>query len=106
MLKNLNDDVYEEEIKKVQGVCLVDFYANWCGPCMKLSPILEEIANSRSNNYNVLKVDVDSNPKMADKLNIDTIPTICLYKKGKLIEKKIGYMDKEEIIELVEKYSD
>ncbi len=103
MLKYVNDKSFDEEINK-EELCLVDFYATWCGPCMKLSPILEELANSRAG-YQILKVDVTECPNIASRLNIDTIPTICMYKKGKLLEKNIGYMGKNKIIELFEKYS-
>ena len=104
MLKHINENEFEEEIINKEGVCLVDFYATWCGPCMKLSPILDEVANSRAG-YRVLKVDVTENPEVVSKLNIDTIPTVCMYRNGKLLERNIGYMEKEKIVELFEKYS-
>ncbi len=103
MLKHINENEFEEEIINKEGVCLVDFYANWCGPCMMLAPVLDEIANSRAG-YNIYKVDVDNNVSLAEKLNIDTIPTLCIYKDGNLVERKVGYKDKEEIIELIGKY--
>lgn len=103
MLKHINDENYDNEVLNTKGVCLVDFYATWCGPCMMLAPVLEEVANSRSG-YNIMKVDVDKNPEVTKKLSIDTIPTLCIYKDGKLIEKKVGYMPKEKIIDFIEKY--
>ena len=102
MIKYLEKN-FQEEIKNKK--ILVDFYANWCGPCMMLSPILEEIGNSRAG-YNILKMNIDENPKVASDLRIDTIPTICIYKDGILVDKKVGFREKEEILELLDKYKD
>lgn len=104
MIKHINENEFENEIIKKEGVCLVDFYATWCGPCMMLSPILDEVANSRAG-YDIYKIDVDNNSKLATKLNIDTIPTICVYKNGKLVDRQVGFKDKEQIVELIEKYN-
>lgn len=103
MLKHINENEFEEKVKKNKGVCLVDFYATWCGPCMMLAPVLEDIANSRAG-YDIYKVDVDENNDLAKKLDIDTIPTICIYKDGKIVERQVGFRNKEEIVELIEKY--
>ena len=105
MIKQISEKEFDREITSKKGVCLVDFYASWCGPCMMLSPILEDIANSRAG-YNIYKVDVDKNINLANKLDIDTIPAICIYKDGKLVKKEIGYRKKEEIIDLIGEYED
>lgn len=105
MIKQISEKEFDREITSKKGVCLVDFYASWCGPCMMLSPILEDIANSRAG-YNIYKVDVDKNISLANKLEIDTIPALCIYKDGKLVKKEIGYRKKEEIIDLIEEYED
>lgn len=101
MLKHIEEKDFEREINK-KGICIVDFYATWCGPCMMLAPILEEVANSRAG-YNIIKIDVDKSPNIVNKLDIDTIPTICIYKDGKIIDKKIGYIQKDELIDFIEK---
>lgn len=103
MVRHINEKSFNEEVKNKKGVYLVDFYATWCGPCMMLAPVLDEIANSRSG-YNILKVDVDENPNISNELKIDTIPTICIYKDGELVEKQVGFRNKDEIISLIEKY--
>lgn len=105
MIKQISEKEFDREITSKKGVCLIDFYASWCGPCMMLSPILEDIANSRAG-YNIYKVDVDKNINLANKLDIDTIPAICIYKDGKLEKKEIGYRKKEEIIDLIGEYED
>ncbi|MEG0873410.1 MAG: thioredoxin [Clostridia bacterium] len=104
MIKHISDESFEKEVLDTKGVCLVDFYATWCGPCMMLAPVLEEIASSRAG-YNIMKVDVDKNPEISSKLKIDTIPTICIYKDGELVEKQIGYKEKDQILSLIEKYN-
>lgn len=103
MVRHINEKSFDEEVKNKKGVYLVDFYATWCGPCMMLAPVLDEIANSRAG-YNILKVDVDENPNISSELKIDTIPTICVYKDGELVEKQVGFRNKDEIINLIEKY--
>lgn len=103
MVRHINEKSFNDEVKNKKGVYLVDFYATWCGPCMMLAPVLDEIANSRAG-YNILKVDVDENPNISSELKIDTIPTICVYKDGELVEKQVGFRNKNEIIELIEKY--
>ena len=68
-----------------------------------LAPVLEEVGNSRAG-YDIVKIDVDENPNISSELKIDTIPTLCIYKDGKLLEKQVGFRNKEEIIKLLEKY--
>lgn len=103
MIKHITDDSFEKEVINKKGVYLVDFYANWCGPCMMLSPILEEIGNSRAG-YNILEMDIDENPRVVSDLCIDTIPAICIYKDGILVDKEIGFMEKDEILKLYDKH--
>ena len=100
----ITKDNFEKEVLQAECSVLVDFWAAWCMPCKMLSPILEEVANSRAG-YNIMKIDVDKNPDVTTRLSIDTIPTICIFKDGKLINKKIGYMSKEELINFIEENS-
>lgn len=88
----LNNDNYEKEIKD-KGIVIVDFYATWCGPCMMLSPILEEL----SKEYKVCKINVDEEQELAMENKIMSIPTVYLYKDGELKKKFLGYKTKEEI---------
>lgn len=69
---------------------LVDFYANWCGPCKMLSPVLEELENSRG--VKVVKVDVDKNEEVARNYGVMSIPTLIMFKNGELVDKKVGYI--------------
>lgn len=88
----LNKDNYEKEIKD-KGIVIVDFFATWCGPCMMLAPILEEL----SREYKVCKINVDEEQELAMSNKIMSIPTVYFYKDGELKNKFVGYKTKEEI---------
>ena len=92
----LTRENYEKEIKD-KGIVIVDFFATWCGPCQMLSPILEEL----SNKYKVCKINVDEEQELARENAIMSIPTVSIYKDGKLINKFVGYKTKEEIEKLI-----
>lgn len=94
MLVHLENEDFNEVIK--DDFVIVDFYANWCGPCKMLAPILEDLASSRST-VKVVKVDVDKHNDLARKYGIMSIPTIMYFKNGNLEKTSIGYMTKEEI---------
>ena len=97
MLKHIEDEKsFKEELEK--GKVLVDFYATWCGPCKMLSPILEELAEERSE-IKILKVDVDICSELAREYGIMSVPTLLFLKEGELISKKVGFMDEDAILE-------
>ena len=99
MLIHLKDEKFNEEIKS--GVVLVDFYADWCGPCKMVAPIIEELASERSDTK-FIKVNVDEHEDIAKEYGIMSIPTMIVFKDGKEIKKNIGFIPKEEIISLIE----
>lgn len=80
---------------------LVDFYANWCGPCKMLAPILENVANNRDG-FEVMKIDVDEEQDLARSLGIMSIPTLILYHNGTPLGKKIGFLSEEELTKWIE----
>ncbi|MFI3260525.1 MAG: thioredoxin [bacterium] len=95
MIKYLKDgEVFEEVIK--EGDYIVDFYADWCGPCKMLGPVLESLEN-----VNVLKVDVDNFQAIANKFAVMSIPTIIYFKDGIEIQKEIGFRNKEQIMGMI-----
>lgn len=87
-------DNFEQEI--ANGKVLVDFYADWCGPCQALSPILEMI-DSEINDLKIIKVDVDANPDIASQYGVMSMPTLILMQNGQKIDQKLGLMPKEEL---------
>lgn len=93
--KNFNDGV----IKSDQTV-LLDFYAEWCGPCNMLSPIINEIANENKN-IKVYKVNIDEETNLVNKFNIVSVPTILIFKNGEIIRRASGLTDKDQILSMV-----
>ena len=97
MLKKLNNHNFQNEIIENTGIALVDFYADWCGPCKMLSPIIDEIAEERTD-ITVGKVNVDENNSLAAKYNVMSIPTMIIFKNGKEQARVIGVRPKEDIL--------
>ncbi len=95
----LNEENFEEDVLKSEKVVLVDFYADWCGPCKMMSPIVDEIAEELGDKIKVGKVNTDENLNLAEKYNIMSIPTIMVFKGGQLVKTFIGVTSKEAIIE-------
>jgi len=99
MVKHIITKEYDEETK--EGIVIVDFYADWCGPCKMMSPILETLS-TRNPNLKVLKVNVDEEKELAMKFNILAIPTLILYKEGKQVDNRQGFASLELLEEMIE----
>ena len=97
-IKNCNENDFEKEVLKSNLPVIVDFWAEWCGPCKMLTPILEELSNEMKNEINVVKVNLDDNQDLAMKYSIRSIPTLLLFKEGNLIDTKVGLLPKNEIV--------
>ena len=97
-IKNCNENDFENEVLKSNLPVIVDFWAEWCGPCKMLTPILEELSNEMKNEINVVKVNLDDNQDLAMKYSIRSIPTLLLFKEGNLIDTKVGLFPKSEIV--------
>ena len=95
-----NQEELNSELKNNE-VVLVDFYADWCGPCKALAPILEEIDNDREK-VKIVKINIDRNPDIAKRFGIMSIPTLIVFKNGKEIKKNIGLCSKEFILEMIQ----
>ena len=101
-LINYNGEGSLKEMLVKEGITLVDFSAIWCGPCQMLEPVLNEVA--KVTDYKVIKVDVDQAGDLAVEYEIRSVPTIIVFKNGKLAERLTGFMTKDEIMKKVNKY--
>ena len=98
----LNKDNFKTEVEAFNGLVLVDFFALWCGPCQIMSPIVEEmIKENKDNNIKIGKLNIDENQEIAAQYNVMSIPTFLVFKNGKVVDKKVGYGDKDELNQLV-----
>ncbi len=97
----LTKDNYDEIVNQSETPVLIDFWATWCGPCMMVAPIIEEIAEE-NDNITVCKVNVDEEPELSEKFGVRFIPMLVAMKNGKIINSTTGYHEKEEILALME----
>ena len=97
MAEAVTSATWEQEVLKAPGLVLVDFWAEWCGPCRMVAPIVEELAGEYAGRLKVTKVDVDDNQTLAIRYNVMSIPTLGVFRGGEMIERIVGYMPKMEL---------
>ena len=100
----LNKDTFNEKLKNVKGVMMVDFFATWCGPCRMLAPILEEV--SQESTAEIYKVDIDESEDLARTYGIMAVPTMIVFVDGKEVERFSGYMPKSQILSKLNAYKE
>lgn len=96
----VNNENFEQEVLKSDKTVLLDFWADWCGPCQMLSPLVDEIAEE-NDNVKVCKINVDDSPELAGAFKISSIPTLAVIKDGRLADISVGFIPKAKIEELI-----
>jgi thioredoxin 1 len=101
-LNHTTDGNFTKDVLQSDIPVIVDFWAEWCGPCRMIAPILEEVAKELEGKVKILKLNIDENPSMPAQLGVRSIPTLALFKNGQAISTKVGLVTKTKIIEWVE----
>ena len=99
---HVTDASFETDVLQSDTPALVDFWAEWCGPCKMIAPILDEIADEYAGKIKICKVDVDSNTESAAKFNVRGIPTLLVFKNGTVEATKVGALSKTQLVEFVD----
>mgnify|MGYP002030438432 FL=1 len=99
---HVSDDSFDHDVLKAEGPVLVDFWAEWCGPCKMIAPVLEELADEYGEKLKVCKMDVDANPDTAPKYGIRGIPTLILFNNGELAGTKVGALSRSQLTEFID----
>jgi len=100
--KAVTDDTFVSEVLQSDTPVLVDFWAEWCGPCLRVAPVLEEIANELGDKVKVVKLDIDANPNTARDYRVLSVPTLTVFKDGQPVQSVAGARPKGDLMRLIE----
>ncbi len=100
-LVNLNSENFTKEVLEEQKPVLIDFWAEWCGPCRMMAPVVDEIAENMQDSVKVCKVNIDENQELAEKYEVMSIPTFIVIKNGKEVGRTIGVQPKEQLLKIL-----
>lgn len=98
----VSDASFESEVLQAGGPVLVDFWAEWCGPCKALSPLIDELAKEMGDKVKIVKVNIDENPEAPTKYGVRGIPTLMVFKDGQVVDTRVGGMPKSQLTEWVQ----
>ena len=104
MVTEINSNNFDSEVVNFGGITVVDFFADWCGPCRKMGPILEEVEQELSSNVKFAKINTDNNIEIAKRYQVSGLPTLMVFKNGAPAERMVGLMPKSSIITNIEKH--
>ena len=98
------DNTFDKDISSSSAPVIVDFWAEWCGPCKQIGPILEEISVEKKDKLQILKLNIDENPKTPQKYGVRGIPTLMLFKAGNLVDTKVGSLPKSALTDWIDSH--
>ena len=106
MATELTDQNFQDTINATDQVVMVDFWAQWCGPCIAMEPVINELAQEYEGKAIIGKLDVDNNPQVAGQFGIRSIPTLLFFKNGKIVDKQVGSLPKSALVKKLEAFVD
>jgi thioredoxin 1 len=101
MVAQVSDKSFDIDVLKSKEPVLVDFWAEWCGPCRQVAPVLEEVAGELAGKIKIVKLNVDENPNIASKYGVQSIPTLMIFKNGEMASRQIGAAPKAKIVQWI-----
>jgi thioredoxin 1 len=104
-IRNVSADSFESEVLQSEKAVLVDFWAEWCGPCRMMLPVVESLAAEYESSASVVKLNVDENPSVAQRYGVRGIPTLILFKDGEEVERVVGASTKDSLARLIDKHA-
>jgi len=105
LIRQLQESDFDDAMRAAEGPVLVDFWAPWCGPCNLLAPTLDEVASEVKGRATVAKVNVDDNGDLAARFGIRSIPTLVLFRDGRVVEQAVGVKSRDELLRMIERHA-
>ncbi|MGE0439379.1 MAG: thioredoxin [Gemmatimonadales bacterium] len=104
-IRHVTDDTFAADVEQAKGLVVVDFWAEWCGPCRAIAPILEDLAQSNPDTVQIAKLDVDANQRTGMRFNVRSIPTLLFFKDGRHVDTVVGLVQKSVLQDRINKHA-